>query len=172
VELERAYDQYGLPGWSLSSFMTGVAADDRRYYPLYALSERLGKTVQIHSAGHFNPSVPFEISHPQHIDRVAMDFPGLRIVMCHAGYGFGTEGLTIVRRHENVWADFSGLHPKALSQETVAYINGMIADRAIFGTNYPCLEYSIVDAYRKLIRPEVQERFFAGNARRALGLGA
>jgi predicted TIM-barrel fold metal-dependent hydrolase len=57
ADLERAYDELGLLGLSLSPFMTGIRPDDPRYYPLYALSDRQGKFVQIHSAVHFNPAV-------------------------------------------------------------------------------------------------------------------
>ena len=169
-DLEKAYGEYGLLGLSISSFMTGVPADDPRYYPLYALSERARKVVQIHSAAHFNPLYPLDIADPARIDRIAMDFPDLRIVMCHAGFGFGNTGLSVALRHPNLFADFSGLHPKALLPEYLKAINGSLRGKAIFGTNYPCLTFDIVDEWKKVVREKVQPAFFHHNAARALGI--
>jgi hypothetical protein len=99
-----------------------------------------------------------------------VDFPNLRLVMCHAGYGFGTLGLKIVQRHRNMFADFSGLHPRTIGHDYVAAINGSLNEKAIFGTNYPCLEFDIVKTWRKLLRNQTQQRFFCDNAKRALGI--
>lgn len=169
-DLEQAYEEFGLAGLSLSPFMTGIPADDPRYFPLYALSEKAGKVVQIHSAVHFNQEFPLEVSEPVHIDRIAVHFPGLRIVMCHAGFGFGNAGLVIVARHPNLFADFSGLHPSALPTEMVKAINGILRDKAIFGTNYPCITFDIVPEWKKVVREENQAVFFHLNAQRALGI--
>ncbi|NOZ01643.1 MAG: amidohydrolase [Deltaproteobacteria bacterium] len=169
-DLEQAYDEFGLAGLSLSPFMTGIPADDPRYFPLYALSEKAGKVVQIHSAVHFNPDYPLDVADPAHIDRIAVNFPGLRIVMCHAGFGFGNAGLAVVSRHPNLFADFSGLHPKALPPEMVQAINGPLKDKAIFGTNYPCLTFDIVSEWREVVREKNQPAFFHLNAERALGI--
>ena len=169
-DLDRAYGELGLLGLSMSPFMTGIPATDPRNYPLYALSEEAGKVVQIHSAAHFNPAVPVEIARPEQIDRIAIDFPDLRIVMCHAGFGFGDIGLSIVLRHPNVFAEFSGLHPKSVSPALAGMLNGPLRDRSIFGTNYPCLTFDVVDKWRTVLRDENQVRFFQLNAERALGL--
>ena len=169
-DLERAYDEQGLLGFSLCPFMTCIRPDDPRYYPLYALSERKGKLIQIHSAVHFNPAVPLDIAHPKYIDRIAVDFPNLRLVMCHAGFGFGTLGLKIVQRHRNMFADYSGLHPRTIGHDFISAINGRLNEKVIFGTNYPCLRFDIVKTWRKLLNNKAQQRFFCDNALRALGI--
>ena len=170
LDLEKAYDELGLSGLGLSPFMTGIRADDPRYFPLYALSEKAGRMVQIHSAAHFNPAVPLEVAAPGPIDRLAIEFPKLRLVISHAGFGFGDLGLSIALRHRNVFADFSGLHPKNLPSGWLARINGPLRSKAIFGTNYPCLSFDVVDAWRAVLRPEVQDQFFYLNAVKALGV--
>ena len=170
LDLEKAYFDLGLPGLGLSPFMTGIPADDPRYYPLHALSEKAGRMVQIHSAAHFNPDVPLEVADPMAIDRLAIQFPKLRLVISHAGYGFGDVGLSIAMRHPNVFADFSGLHPKSMFPGWLAQINGPLREKAIFGTNYPCLSFDVVDKWRQVISPENQECFFHLNAAKALGV--
>lgn len=170
-DLQHAYEDLGLFGLSLSPFLSGIVPDDPRCYPLYELSEKMGKMVQIHSAVHFNPAVPPEISHPGHIDRIAADFPNLRIVMCHAGLGFDTMGLSIVEKHPNMFAEFSGFHPRATDRRFVEAIDGDLKDKVIFGTTFPCLDFNIAGIWKKMLSEEAQLRFFHDNARRALGLG-
>lgn len=170
IDLEKAYKEYGLLGLNLSAFMTGIPADDPRYFPLYALSDKAGRMVQIHSAAHLNPAVPLEVADPYVIDRLAVHFPGMRIVMCHAGYGFGNIALQILMRHPNLFADFSGIHPKALHHDLVAAINGPLREKAIFGSNYPCLTFDIVSEWRKVVRNDNHELFFHLNAKKALGI--
>lgn len=170
LDLDKAYQEYGLLGLSLSAFMTGIPADDPRYFPLYALSDKAGRMVQIHSAAHFNPAVPLEVADPRVIDRIAIHFPGLRIVMCHAGYGFGSIAMPVLMRHPNLFADFSGIHPKVLQRDMITAINGALREKAIFGTNYPCLTFDIVSEWRKVVIEDNHELFFHLNAKRALGI--
>ena len=168
--LELAYSEYNLRGLSLSPFATGVAPDDRRYYPLYALSEKMGRVVQCHSAIHYNREVPLDIAHPTRLDQIAVDFPKLNIVMSHAGFGFGDVGLTVALRHENVYMDFSGLHPRYLPERLVGMANTLLARKVIFGTNFPCMPYDIALEWKEFIREKNQPLFFAENAKKVLGI--
>jgi predicted TIM-barrel fold metal-dependent hydrolase len=169
-DLERAYTEYGLLGLSLSPFSAGIPPDDPRYYPLYALSERMGKVFQCHSAIHYNPAVRLDIADPTLLDRIAVHFPNLKIVMSHAGFGFGDLGVTVALRHPNMYMDFTGLHPRYLPERLLHMANSLLRKRVLFGTNYPCLQYDIVEEWRQFIQEPNQPLFFAENAKRVLGL--
>ncbi len=169
-DLEIAYNDYGLSGLSMGPFVTGIYPNDSRYYPLYALSERMGKVLQCHSAIHFNPTVPIDISNPAHLDELAVDFPGLRIVMSHAGYGFGDVGITVALRHPNMFIDLTGIYPKYIPDRLMKMTNTVLSSKAIFGTNFPCLSYDTVHEWKKYIREQNHTAFFAENAKRALGI--
>lgn len=168
--LERAYATPGISGLNLSPFMTGVYATDARNYPLYALSEDRGKCVLIHASAHYNPGQPLDLGDPMQVDRLAVHFPHLKLVIAHGGYGFGDLGATIANRHDNVYIDWSGIHPRHLPPTTLGWINGPLAKKSLFGTNYPCLPYDIVEAWRERIKPANQPDFFYQNAARLLGL--
>ena len=170
ADLERAYVEYNLKGLNLSPWWTGVSPLDSRCYPLYALSEKLGKMVQIHSSIHYNTRVPLDVCHPMNVDKLAVDFPNLRIVMSHAGMGFGTAAVTVASRHENVYLEFSGLHPKHVPQEMLYAVNTILKKKALFGTNYPCLGFEAVTAWKQAIREENHHLFFCENAKRVLGV--
>lgn len=169
-DLEQSYSEFGFRGMTLSPFLTGIYATDPRYYPLYSLSERMGKAVQIHSSTHFNPATPLDIGDPNQIDKIAVDFPNLNLVLGHAGMGFGSLGITVANRHKNVYIDFTGLHPRYLPPDMVHALNTFLKKKGIFGTNYPSLPYSIVHEWKKIIREENQPYFFYENAAKILGL--
>ena len=169
-DLEFAYKEYNFHGLTLSPFIGGIYPTDSRYYPLYSLSERLCKLVQIHSSTHFNPDVPLDIGNPNHLDKIAVHFPELKLVLAHGGMGFEPLGVTVAQRHQNMFIDFTGLRPKYLSKTLVYAINTILKRKAIFGTNYPSLPYSIVEEWKEVISPENQPYFFYKNAARALGL--
>jgi uncharacterized protein len=170
TDLEYAYCDFNFRGMTLSPFVTGIYPTDSRYFPLYALSEKLGRVVHIHSSTHFNPDIPMDIGNPDQLDKVAMNFQGLKLVLGHAGMGFGTLGLGVAQRHNNMFIDFTGLRPRYLPREMVHAINTYLSRKAIFGTNYPSLPHSIIEEWKEVIKPEVAPYFFAKNAARALGL--
>ncbi|MBZ0272359.1 amidohydrolase family protein [bacterium] len=169
-DLERAYTEMGLVGWNQSPFLTGVYASDRRNYPLYALSQEMGKCVVIHSSAHYNPNLPLDLGNPLEVDKVAVDFPDLRIVLTHGGVGFGDLGTTIANRHDNVWIDFTSLMPQWVPMHHLVLINGPLRHKAIFGTNWPCLHYNCAQEWKNVLKDKVQPLFFRENALRAMGL--
>ncbi len=169
-DLETAYRDYGLRGLSLSPFVTGIRPDDSRYYPLYALSEKMGRVLQCHSAIHYNPEVPLDIANPTCLDRIAVDFPRLKIVMSHGGYGFGDIGITVAVRHPNMYIDLSGIHPDYIPERMIAMANSLLRRKVIFGTNFPCMAYDSVHLWKKIIREENHDLFFARNAKKVLGI--
>lgn len=168
--LRVAYTDYRLHGVNLGAWQTGVPATDRRCYPLFALSESMGKLVELHSSIHYNSRVPLSATDPMHIDQLAVDFPNLRIVMSHAGLGFGLMAMSVAMRHKNVYLEFSGLSPRFVPREMLHAINSILRKRALFGTNYPALGFEAQDEWKKVIREENQPLFFRENALRALGV--
>ncbi|MCZ7585091.1 MAG: amidohydrolase family protein [Deltaproteobacteria bacterium] len=169
-DLKRFYLDHNLRGLNMSPYLTGVYATDRRNYPLYQLSEELGRCVVIHSSAHYNPNTPLDLSDPMEVDKVAVDFPDLKLVITHGGYGFGDLGPTIANRHKNVYLDLTSIHPRALTKTIIALANTQLRNKIIFGTNYPCFEYDIVELWKKTLDEKVLERFFYKNAARVLGL--
>jgi uncharacterized protein len=70
------------------------------------------------------------------LDDVAIDFPNLKIVMAHGGRPFMMEeAFFILRRHQNVWLDVSGIPPSKLLE----YFPRLpeIAPRVLWGTDWP-----------------------------------
>jgi uncharacterized protein len=169
-DLRKAFEEYGFAGLNMSPYLTGVYATDARNFPLYSLCEEMGKCVVIHSSAHYNPGSALDLSDPMQIDKLAVQFPELKLVITHGGYGFGDLGPTIANRHKNVFIDYTAIHPAVLPPWTIKWMNTQLRDKIIFGTNYPCLTFDIIEEWKKVIKPQNQPLFFYENAARVLGL--
>ena len=74
---------------------------------------------------------------PVNVDRVAADFPDLRIVMSHAAWNYPHEALATVFRNENVYMDISDMTMNMWMDLSVPHINDRIADKVFFGSAHP-----------------------------------
>ncbi|NIR40292.1 MAG: amidohydrolase family protein, partial [Actinobacteria bacterium] len=52
---------------------------------------------------------------PVRVDRVAADFPDLRLVLAHPGWPWQDELLAVAMHKPNVWLEFSGRSPSLLT---------------------------------------------------------
>jgi predicted TIM-barrel fold metal-dependent hydrolase len=82
---------------------------DKRCQVLYDLAMEFDVPVMIHSGDTFNPKGKVRFSHPLNIDDVAVDNPGLKIVICHIGNPWIRDCMEVVYKNKNVYADISGL---------------------------------------------------------------
>ncbi|MCB1154701.1 MAG: amidohydrolase [Deltaproteobacteria bacterium] len=169
-DLKKAFNEWGLAGLNHSPFLTGVPATDRNNYPIYALCEEMGKVAVIHSSVHYNPGTPLTMGDPLAVDQIAVDFPGLKIVLTHAGIGFGEIAFTVANRHDNVYLDFTAIRPMMMPKSALLMINGPLRKKCIWGTNYPCLDYTALEEWKPVVQPHVAPDFFYNNAARALGI--
>lgn len=85
---EEAVRDFGFIGAHTYSSWSGVTADDRLYYPYYAKAEELGVPFQVECMA---AKQAMSTGHPTYLDRVATDFPGLKLVATHTGYPWERE---------------------------------------------------------------------------------
>lgn len=169
-DLEKAYKEYGLVGLDINPYLTGVYPNDRKMYPLYTLSNQMNKSVHIHCSINYSSYEVMDIGHPKYIDRVAVDFPKLRIVMRHAGRGFSQTAGWVVDRHRNVYLDVTALHPRYMNPMMLMAMNTILRKKTIYGSSFPLLEYTIWEEWKHIIQEGNHKFFFRDNALRALGM--
>jgi predicted TIM-barrel fold metal-dependent hydrolase len=145
-----------------------MAIDDEKLYPLYALCADHGVCVVLHSSLHYYTEAKLCLNDPFRIDNVAVDFPDLRIVMSHAGNGFGDLPLVLAHRHPTVYLEVSALRPKYLPRSYITAMNKYLSHKFIFGSDYPLLPFAIVEEWKQNIEERNSERFFYKNAMDAL----
>lgn len=145
--------------------------DDRRLYPVYEACAGAEMPVLLTLSGNVGPTI--EYSHPVHLDRVAADFPGLRLVVGHGSWPWVQEvlGVAYRRRNVHILPDLYLVRfPGALDYVRAA--EHWMQDQFLFGSSYPFV--ALEDAVNNMLGfglPEaVLEKVFWTNAARLLGL--
>ncbi len=163
----------GLKGINLEpgAYSQPLYADDRRLYPIYAYCEDRQVPVTVMAGGSAGPDLSY--TNPVHIDRVAADFPDLRIAISHGAWPWVQEILHVAFRRPNVYispdqylCNMPGMN------DYLTAANGYLADRFLYASSYPFISVKgYAEWFRKLsIRPELLDQIMYGNAARFLGL--
>src|SRR5690606_30195062 len=144
-ELREGHENLGLRGIKLMPMYAGFHPDDERLDFLwsYATSHRL--PVLLHTGTTFVAQAPLDCTLPRLLDRVAIRFPDVTIIMAHLGHPYEHECVVTVRKHPNVYADLSALHyrPFQLYHSLMLVQEYGVWDKVLFGTDYP---FTTVDA--------------------------
>ncbi|MDH3263008.1 MAG: amidohydrolase family protein [Paracoccaceae bacterium] len=165
----------GLTGVNIEpgAYPMPLYADDRRLYPIYAYCEDNNVPVVMMAGGSAGPDLSYTM--PVHVDRVAGDFPKMKLAISHGGWPWVHEILHVAFRRENVYlSPDQYLCGMPGTDEYVRAANGYLSDRFLYASSYPFL---CVKAYlawfRTLpIREAVMENLLCRNAEAFLGVRA
>ena len=163
----------GLKGINLEpgAYAQPLYADDRRLYPIYAYCEDRGIPVTIMAGGSAGPDLSY--TYPVHVDRIAGDFPQLKIAVTHGGWPWVREMLHIAFRRPNVYlSPDQYLCNMPGMDDWIRAANGFLAERFLYASSYPFIGVKdYAQWFRALpIRPELREDLMHRNAQRFLGL--
>ena len=108
------------------------------------------------------------------IDYVAVDFPGLTIVMAHPSVPWQDEAISIATHKANVYIDLSGWSPKYFPPQLVRAAGGLLKRKVLFGSDFPLItpDRWLHDFEALDVKPEVRPLILKDNAVRVLGLAA
>jgi uncharacterized protein len=169
--LRQYVGQHGFKGLRIVQWLWELPCTHPLYYPLYAACVELDVPVCL-QVGLTGPLRSSEPGRPIHIERVALDFPELKIVCGHIGYPWQGEMIAFATKFQNVYIDTSAYKPKRYPAELLAYMKAHGRRKVLFGTNYPmlmpaaCLEE--LDALG--LDDETRGLFLGGNAAAVFGL--
>jgi predicted TIM-barrel fold metal-dependent hydrolase len=132
--------------------------------PVYDLAEEFDVPLMIHSGDTYSPKGRIKFSHPIHVDDLAVERPGLKIIICHIGNPWIRDCMEVVYKNQNVYTDISGLtlgdfddrferFMQRQLQEMLSY--GVEPDSVLFGTDWPIASMeSYIDFIEELKMPE------------------
>ena len=106
AEYDRAVGDLGCK--RIKMYPTQFDPESDEAFRLFARLEHAGLPIVFHQGTNPNPDASLMHAHPRVMDRVAMAFPRLKIMMAHLGHPWQIDCLAVVRKHPNVWADVSG----------------------------------------------------------------
>jgi predicted TIM-barrel fold metal-dependent hydrolase len=120
--------------------------NDSRLKVMYEMAIEYDVPVMFHSGDTYAPTGKVKYSHPLHIDDVAVDFPDLKIVICHVGNPWIRDCMEMVYKNKNVYADISGLVLGDFSDKFERYMKNEIEEMInyagdpnylLYGTDWP-----------------------------------
>jgi hypothetical protein len=180
-QARRLVTEHGVRGFKFHPSMQAFHPNDRMVYPLYAVLEELGVPAVFHSgqtgigagmAG--GGGIRLRYSNPMDVDDVAVDFPGLPIILAHPSFPWQEEALAVATHKPTVHIDLSGWSPKYFPPVLVRYANSLLRHKVLFGSDYPAITpQRWLDDFDTLdIRSEVRPLILKDNAVRLLGLAS
>jgi len=138
-EMCAGHQELGLRGIKLMSMYAGFQPDDTRLDPLWAYATEHSLPVLLHTGTTFVSQAPLECTLPRHLDKVAIRFPEVRIIMAHLGHPYEPECVAVIRKHPNVYSDISALHyrPFQLYHSLMLVQEYGVWNKLLFGSDYP-----------------------------------
>lgn len=169
--LKKYVTQHGFKGLRIVQWVWELPCTHALYYPLLATCVELDVPVCL-QVGHTGPLLSSESGRPSHIERIALDFPDLKIVGGHIGYPWTTEMIAVATKFPNVYIDTSAYVPKRYPDELVQYMKKHGRSKVMFGTNYPMIfpEVCMQQLDALGLEDEVKGLFLHGNAERVFKL--
>ncbi len=167
-EIEHAVKRYGFRGVYVHIYGFDIPLHDPKMYPLYAKCVDLDIPVSM-QVGHVLEAMPSEHARPIYLDRIASDFPDLKMVGAHTGWPWVEELMSVCYKWENVYFGVDGWMPKYLGPEIIHFMNSRMGmDRCLWGTNGLPWKASLdqleqiglkEEAKRKLLRENATQLF-------------
>ena len=126
----------------------------------------LGIPVMIHTGF----GVPFTL--PALAIPRARRYPDLKIILAHPSFPWQEEALSVATHKPNVYIDLSGWSPKYFPPILVRYINSILQDKMLFGSDWPVItpDRWLSDFAKIDIRDEIRPKVLKANARKLLGI--
>ena len=124
----------------------GVAPNDPKLEPYYALAEELDVPFCLHT-GFGPPNSPYmgdpdfrmRYGNPLLLEDVLVQHPNLRIYIAHGGYPFIEETIALMMMYQHVYVDISAINWLLTPEEFHAYLKQLVdarlGKRIMFGTD-------------------------------------
>jgi len=141
---------------------------DPKIKGVFELAEEFDVPVMIHSGDTYDPMGRVRYSHPLHVDDVAVEYPRVKIVICHIGNPWIRDCMEVVYKNKNVYTDISGLvlgdfndrfeaFMRKQLQEMLLY--GVEPDKVLYGTDWPISSMeSYLEFMDELTIPEKEKK--------------
>lgn len=141
-ELEHAVRELGFVGAHWYPHWFSMPPDAAQIYPYYAkcceldipIMLQVGQNLIYGSERRF-PTV----ANPMLLDRVALDFPELKIIGIHIGVPWTDEMIAMCWKHENIYTAGDAYAPRHWPRQFVAYADSYGSHKVMFGTDWPVI---------------------------------
>jgi predicted TIM-barrel fold metal-dependent hydrolase len=163
-EIEVAVREHGFKGVYVHIYGFDIPLHDPKMYPLYAKCVELDIPVSM-QVGHVLEAMPSEHARPMYLDRIACDFPDLKMIGAHTGWPWVEELISVCYKWENIWLGIDAWMPKYLKPEVIQFIGSRMGqDRCLWGTNGLPWKESLDQVEQLGLRPDAKRKLLRDNA--------
>jgi uncharacterized protein len=171
-EIELAVTKHGFKGVYVHIYGFDIPLNDAKMYPLFAKCVELDVPVSM-QVGHVLEASPSDGARPMFLDRIACDFPDLKMVGAHTGWPWVDELISVCYKWENIWFGVDAWAPKYLSPQIIQFINSRLGrDRCVWGTNGLPWKESLRQLCDLGLKEDVQRKLLRDNAEDLFKLGS
>lgn len=143
--VQQAFDA-GLGGLKLHAHVQCFDMNHEKMNCLYACCQTNHKPIVMHVGREPTSTAygcdPYQLCSVEKLERILIDFPGLKICVPHLGFDETAEYRAIIERYDNLWLDttmvLSGYFPMG---ETIA-LDQYRTDRVMYGSDFPNIPYA------------------------------
>ncbi|MFA6134319.1 MAG: amidohydrolase family protein [Phycisphaerae bacterium] len=139
AEAAELLDRKEFCGLTLSPAMQDFHPTDSRAMRIYEIAAGRGKPVFFAQATHFPSGGRMEYARPSLLDEVAGEFPSMPMVLASLGHPWVEEGIAMLGKHANVFADIAALirRPWQAYNSLVLAHQFNVMDKIFFGSDFP-----------------------------------
>ena len=136
-EFTRCLTELGLRGIKLSPTYQAMDPLAPECWRLYEIAAEHKAVVMFHCGGAYTGSL--EYANPWRLDKIALAFPALKIMIAHFGQPYMEETAVMMRKNENMFADLSARYhrPWQLYHGLMIAAEYKVHDRLLFGSDFP-----------------------------------
>ncbi|HUH33014.1 MAG TPA: amidohydrolase family protein [Daejeonella sp.] len=158
----------------------GISSSDKRLFPFYALAEKYGLPVGIHTglAGpdHGSPNFKVALGSPMLMEEMLQKFPRLKVWIMHSGAPYIEDTLAIMNYYRNVYADISAISNPDIFPSVEFHsimkrlIDAGLENRLMFGSDNGDISEIIANLNDlDFLSGEQKEKIFYRNAEKLFG---
>lgn len=138
-ELKRCVKAMGMKGLKLGPIYQHFDPTSERAGRVFEVAQDLEIPVLIHQGTTFVRDAPLEFANPILLDKVARDYPDLRMIVAHLGHPWEDETVALIRKQPNVFSDVSGLtyRPIRLYLKLLSCLEYGVMKKLVFGSDFP-----------------------------------
>ena len=153
-KVERAIKEFSMKGVKIYPH-SGFYPNDKRLYSVYQMCIDYDIPAMIHTGIKAVSWQSLKYNNPVYVDDIAINFPDLKIIMCHCGYPWVEEFIVVAYSNSNIWVDLTFLDyiekvfkVDKLTENTIKRLNDLIgSERLIWGSEGPYMNLPLFGSH-------------------------
>jgi predicted TIM-barrel fold metal-dependent hydrolase len=139
AEIDRGVRELGMRGIKLGLNYQRAELLGSNAFQIYRRAQEYKLPILFHMGTSPIRFAPLEEAYPLHMDRIAIAFPDLKIIMAHIGHPWQTDTIVVIRKHPNVYADISAqfFRPWSMYNALRLATEWGVLHKLLFGSDYP-----------------------------------